>query len=160
MKRLCWAFILAFMPAGLSALARANTIIFSDQDLSDADWAILDSVFMDPVQTDQRLEGGGPGADRQLGLNFAERQDYAPNLNVIFVYESIGAIDNDGSTLTVSPTPLGVPEPDTLVLLGSGLLSLAGLCRLIPIFIHLVNTHLLKRLRAAVQLPNRAKRGD
>jgi hypothetical protein len=33
-----------------------------------------------------RLPRGNPGAYRQLGLIFAERPDYANNLNVTFVY--------------------------------------------------------------------------
>jgi hypothetical protein len=41
---------------------------------------------MDPAQTGQRLAGGDPGAYRQLGLIFAERPDYAANLNLTFAY--------------------------------------------------------------------------
>jgi hypothetical protein len=45
-------------------------------------------------------------------------------------YESITGIDNDPITLTISPVAPSVPEPGASALLGSGLLSLAGLYRL------------------------------
>ena len=70
----------------LPGMARADTFVFSDHDYSDANWTIPDSLFMDPAQTGQRLSGGNPGAYRQLGLIFAERPDYAADLNLTFTY--------------------------------------------------------------------------
>ena len=77
---------LAGAVGALAETARADTFIFSDDDFPDANWAIPDSVFMDPAQTGQRLAGGDPGAYRQIGLIFAERPDYAANLNLTFAY--------------------------------------------------------------------------
>jgi PEP-CTERM motif len=77
---------LAGAVGALAETARADTFIFSGDDFPDANWAIPDSVFMDPAQTGQRLAGGDPGAYRQLGLIFAERPDYAANLNLTFAY--------------------------------------------------------------------------
>lgn len=66
--------------------ARATTFTFSDQNFPNANWTIPDSLFLDPSQTGQRLTGGNPGAYRQTGVIFAERPDYAANLNTTFVY--------------------------------------------------------------------------
>jgi hypothetical protein len=72
--------------AALAGMARADTFVFSDHDYSDANWTTPDSLFLDPAQTGHRLSGGNPGAYRQLGLIFAERPDYAANLNLTFTY--------------------------------------------------------------------------
>ena len=86
MKLIVISVGLAGAVGALAETARADTFIFSDDDFPDANWAIPDSVFMDPAQTGQRLAGGDPGAYRQIGLIFAERPDYAANLNLTFAY--------------------------------------------------------------------------
>ena len=64
----------------------ASTVIFSDQDYTDANWIIPDYLFLDPSKTGQRSIGGDPGGYRQTALIYADKPNYSANLNTTFVY--------------------------------------------------------------------------
>jgi|SRR5215469_10077630 len=98
------AIFIGLRPAAASIVA---PVIFSDKAYSDANWAIPDSLFMDASVTGQQASGGNPGSFRQIGLIFAERPDYAANLNGTFVYTpatqgAITAIDYNFDLKTIN----------------------------------------------------------